>query len=276
VPTPSFRTFLIGIVGVLIAVGVVGGSLALGKQQRAEASQIRADALVFEQQAAQRQAARERAAAEQAAQDEVQRARAAESRARRQRAADERAAAEQAAREEAARQQTAAERAARKAAREAAREEAREEARAEAAAAAVRHVITGELTVPDIGGALVTQIGGQPGQALSEFDLPARKKFRRLLDSLEQGRTYPCPDGSGGRFSDIVAGAQVTIEDGAGKVLATSTLTGGLIDPRGCTFTFSAEVSDADLYRVAVAQRGGLTFSRSDLEANGWKVLARL
>jgi hypothetical protein len=272
VQTPSFRTVLIGIVGVLIVVGVVGGSLALGKQHRAEASRIRADALAFEQQAAQRQAARERAAAEQAAQEEVERARAAESRARRQRAADERAAAEQAAREQAAREQAAAERAARQAARQA----AREEARAEAAAAAVRHPITGELTVPDIGGALVTQIGGQPGQALSEFEMPALKTFRRLLDSLEQGKTYPCPDGSGGGFSDIVAGGRVTIEDGAGKVLATTTLTGGLIDTRGCTFAFSAQVPDADVYRVAVTDRAGLTFSRSDLEANGWKVLARL
>jgi hypothetical protein len=106
--------------------------------------------------------------------------------------------------------------------------------------------------------------------------MAALDKLGRMLDSLEQGKTYACPGGSGGGFDDVVAGGRVKIQDGDGRVLATSTLEGGLINMRGCTFTFSAEVPDADFYQVTITNRGALTFSRSDLQKSGWKVLARL
>ena len=77
-------------------------------------------------------------------------------------------------------------------------------------------------------------------------------------------------------FADVVAGGPVTIKDGAGAVLATTELVGGTLSARGCTFTFSAEVSDADFYQVAVTRRGSLNFSRTDLATTGWRVLARL
>lgn len=281
--TPSFRTVIIGILGAFVAVGLVGGSLVLGERHQAEAAQIRADALAFEQEAEQQQAARARAAEEEAAQEEADRVRDAERQARRQRIADQRAAAEQAARDKAAEEQAAQERAARKAARQAAAQEAAEEkeaaeqaAKEEKAAAAVRHVIAGEMTVPDINGALAAHVGGYPGQPLDELGMNALNKLERMLDSLEQGKTYPCPGGSGGGLGDVVAGGVVKIQDGEGKVLATSALEGGLINMRGCTFTFSAKVPDADFYQVTITDRGALTFSRSDLEKSGWKVLARL
>lgn len=259
--TPPLRSIVVGFLGLLMTLALVALVLTIGDRHQAEASRIRADAQSFQELSAQRQAVREQAAEEQAAEEQAAESRAARKQAAREgrarEAARQQAAAEQAAEEKAAREQAAREKAARKAARS-------------------RHLITGEMTVPDINGALVTQVGGRPGQPVSDFSLPQLKKLERLLTSLTEGRTYPCPGGAGGGFADVVAGGPVTIKDGAGAVLATTELVGGTLSARGCTFTFSAEVSDADFYQVAVTRRGSLNFSRTDLATTGWRVLARL
>ena len=100
--------------------------------------------------------------------------------------------------------------------------------------------------------------------------------MERLLNSIKSGRTYPCPRGTGGGFSDMSVGTQVTVEDGHGSTMATSSLSGGVLGIHGCTFVFSVEVADADFYRVTVAQRGALTYSRVELDRAGWKVSAHL
>jgi hypothetical protein len=176
----------------------------------------------------------------------------------------------------AAQQSAAAKAAAEKAAAEKAAAAKAAAEKAAAAKAAAVQVIKGKFTVPDINGALVTQVGGYPGQPLGDLTGQQLDKMGRLLDSLAEGKTYPCPGGSGGGFDDLVAGAQVVVEDGARTVLATSTLTGGVINTRGCTFTFKVQVPDADFYRVTVTHRGTLTYSRNQMVANGWRVTARL
>lgn len=256
---PPFRAVAIGVLGSLVVAALVWTVLAFGHRQQAEADRIRAEALAFAHEAAEQQAARERASEEQAA---------------RKQAAEERAARRQAAREQAAREKAARERAAEQQADgQALQDQAADE---QAAASVARHVVTGEMTVPDINGALVTQVGGYPGQPLSEFSMAQLNKMQRLIDSLTHGKTYPCPLGSGGGYSDVAAGGQVTVQDGEGTILATTTLAGGILNSRGCTFSFSTEVPDADFYQVTITHRGALTYSRTDLEANGWKVLAHL
>ena len=97
-------------------------------------------------------------------------------------------------------------------------------------------------------------------------------KMGRLIKSLPKGKTYSCPQGSGGGFADLVVGGQVVVEDGSGSVLATSALTGGVINTQGCVFSFTVQVPAADFYRVTVTHRGTLTYSRSELVAKGWRV----
>lgn len=132
------------------------------------------------------------------------------------------------------------------------------------------------MTVPDINGALVVQLGAYPGQPLSQLSGPQLDKLGVLIDSLTKGKTYPCPGGSGGGYDDIVAGAQVVVQDGAGSVLATSSLTGGRVNVKGCTFVFSVDVPDADFYQVTVTHRGALIYSRSDLTGDDWHVAGSL
>jgi hypothetical protein len=260
---------------IVIVAAMVSAGLVIGNRNEAEASQIRAQALALSRTSAHEQAAREKAAAaafarRQAAADRTAARKAARERkvAEAQQAADERAAREQAAEERAAREKAAQERAARRKAAAA--------AAAAAAEAAAGHDLTGSMTAPDINGALVTQVGGHPGQPPSELGKADRDKMGRLRDQLGAGRAFPCPAGSGGDYGDIVAGARVTVRDGKGAVLATTALTGGTLSKVGCTFAFRTHVPDADFYQVQVSRRGALTFSRGELDQQRWSVAAQL
>jgi hypothetical protein len=261
---------VLGAVLALVCAGVV-----VADRNDAEAAQISADARARDRAAAHDQAVRQAAAARATARRQAVADKAAARRADRQRKAAE---LQQAADEEAARQEAAEARAARReaAAERAARRRAAKEAAAAAAAEAAGHDITGSMTEPDINGALVTRVGGHPGQPLGELGEADLAKLGRLLDQLKDGTTFPCPAGSGGGFADIASGTPVTIEDGAGKVLATTVLAGGILSARGCTFTFATSVPDADFYRVEVSDRDALTLSREQLETKRWKVSARL
>jgi hypothetical protein len=266
-PVPGWA--LVVLFGLVLA--LAGGVVVMAVQMEQSADAVTKAEQLATQRAweADLAAAREEAAREAAAEAALEEA------------ALEEAAREEAAREEAARKNAAREEAAREAAREAAAEEA---AREEAAGAEVAtheeapspRVITGDITVPDINGALITQVGGYPGQPLNTLDMSHLNKMGALLNSLERGKTYPCPQGSGGGFGDLVVGAQVTVLSGDGAVLATGSLTGGRVNLHGCTFTYRLTVPDSEFYRIEVSHRGALTFSRADLAAEGWHVSARL
>jgi hypothetical protein len=95
--------------------------------------------------------------------------------------------------------------------------------------------------------------------------------------SATQGRAC---SGSGG-YSDIRSGAQVTVSDGNGKLLATTALTDGKITASNsvngdCMFEFIIKVPDADFYAVEVSHRGQLKYSKNDLEDRGWLLFASL
>jgi hypothetical protein len=81
----------------------------------------------------------------------------------------------------------------------------------------------------------------------------------------------PC-EGSGG-FNDIVAGAQVTVTDAAGNVVALGRLRQGayyddfpdINGVTGCRFEFTVEdVPEGSLFGIEVARRGVVQFSRAD------------
>lgn len=81
-------------------------------------------------------------------------------------------------------------------------------------------------------------------------------------------------------YDDITQGAQVTVTDGGGNVLATSSL--GLGDQIGsgfgsCRFSFTLTgVPDAAFYGVTISDRGTLNYSRAQMESAGWSVAMTL
>ena len=81
--------------------------------------------------------------------------------------------------------------------------------------------------------------------------------------------------GTGG-YSDISSGASVTVKDGQGRILATSSLGSGSGTILGiaavCTFRFKVVVPDSGFYSVEVGHRGSLDFSRDQLASKGWHV----
>jgi hypothetical protein len=79
-------------------------------------------------------------------------------------------------------------------------------------------------------------------------------------------------EGTGG-YSDISAGAAVTVRDGEGSMLATSDLDSGEDDGFGCTFPFTVQdVPNAHFYEIEVSHRGSLSYSKDEMQANRWTV----
>ena len=140
------------------------------------------------------------------------------------------------------------------------------------AKAATTHEIQGTVVESDITGAVGPLVGEYPGVSISDMSLSELRKGQEILGALQGGKSYPCPEGSGGGYEDIKAGAQVVVEDGESKVLATSELTGGTLTADGCSFDFAAEVPEVPFYRVTVTHRGALTYSLADLKKQNWHV----
>jgi hypothetical protein len=75
--------------------------------------------------------------------------------------------------------------------------------------------------------------------------------------------------GSGG-YSDIDQGTQVTVKNGKGDVLTTTTLGAGSGGRYVCTFPFSFQITEGeDRYVVTVSRRGDMSYSFNDLKAKG-------
>lgn len=84
--------------------------------------------------------------------------------------------------------------------------------------------------------------------------------------------------GTGG-YDDISAGTTVTVSDGSGHVVGIGEL--GLGKEKSllgeCEFAFTVkDVPDEDFYDVEVSHRGGLKFSRQEMEDNDWYVAGSL
>lgn len=212
-------------------------------------------------------------------------ARAAEVQAERDRIAAENAAAREAAEKELAVQRAAEEKAAREAAAKLAAERARaaaEQARQLAEQKRLeeemkeRHTVRGTVLVPDSRGALLLTVGARPGQTLADLTEEQRSQFYALRQRLQGGATFGCRPGVGGRWSDVIAGALVSIEGGDGTLLAAGALTGGTLTADGCRFTFAVEAGYAESYRVRITQRKPATWTRETLEDRGWRVAITL
>jgi hypothetical protein len=131
-----------------------------------------------------------------------------------------------------------------------------------------RHTISGSVTVVDFSN--VGHIDSPDAVATAQARLNA-------LQALQAGQTFPCPDGTGGGFDDIRTGTQVTVSDAGGKVIGTTSLTGGTMDAKGCHFTFAVpSIPKSDFYKVEVSHRGALSYSYSELQQRNWTIETKL
>lgn len=101
-----------------------------------------------------------------------------------------------------------------------------------------------------------------------------------LLNQIEEplDRGEECT-GEGG-FDDIAEGAQVTVTDETGTIIASGRLGPGaendivVEDGLGCFFEFEVDgvPTDRAFYSIEVAHRGALTFSIAEIRQLGWQV----
>ena len=81
----------------------------------------------------------------------------------------------------------------------------------------------------------------------------------------------------GGGYNDIRPGAGITLKDGDGKVLATSSLGAGSGTNTSCDFTFSlTNVPEVPFYTIEISHRGALSYSLSDMKAQVWDLALSL
>jgi hypothetical protein len=81
----------------------------------------------------------------------------------------------------------------------------------------------------------------------------------------------PCTTSGG--YSDVRAGTNVTLRDGANEIIGTSSLGPGMGTDGVCRFEFVLEnVPDRDFYTIEVGRRGTLTYSRDEMRENDWQV----
>ena len=68
------------------------------------------------------------------------------------------------------------------------------------------------------------------------------------------------------------------VKDGQGSIIATDELgSGRLVRANACEFRFEVyPVPDADFYEVEVGRRGGVVYSRVDLETDDWIITFQL
>lgn len=81
-----------------------------------------------------------------------------------------------------------------------------------------------------------------------------------------------CRGGDG--YDDIRSGMSVTLRDGEGSVIGTTSLSVGRTEePRTCIFEFAfTDVPEAEFYAIEAGRRGELTYSAEDLEEQSWTV----
>jgi hypothetical protein len=244
--------------------------------EKKAAQHYKAQERAQERAAARRKAARKAAAKQKAAQAAAQQA--AAKQAKGAKVAKQQAVAQQAADAEAAAQKAAAKkvRAAQAALIRAAAASAAGAAEQQATATLpLTRRITGQVTEPDVLGALMPRVHAQPGESTDNLSMYQLNRLEAYLAKVNGGKTYPCPRGSGGQYGDISRGARVYVEDRSRTAVATTSLTGGVLSKQGCTFDFRVRVPDLPFYRINVTQRGQMVYSHDDMARHGWQVWLR-
>ena len=82
----------------------------------------------------------------------------------------------------------------------------------------------------------------------------------------------PCRGGAHG-YSDVVAGATITVRTNNGALIATGHLGVGTSRPTGCQLPFTiSHVRNAHTYLIEVAHEGAQTFTNADLAASHYRL----
>jgi hypothetical protein len=88
----------------------------------------------------------------------------------------------------------------------------------------------------------------------------------------------PCY-GTGG-YSDVASGAQVSVLNASGTILALGKLQDGMGESTGfspCILNFSVQgLPHSDIYQLRVNQRGGPSYSFADLQRSHWTIAMTL
>jgi hypothetical protein len=100
----------------------------------------------------------------------------------------------------------------------------------------------------------------------------------QVIDQAQQGGTTAaigttCNGGGGTGYDDIVQGAQVTVKNEKGAIIATGSLANGKWVREACRMPFTIpNVPGAKFYSIEVTSRGAQTLSKADLATKKYDV----
>jgi len=145
----------------------------------------------------------------------------------------------------------------------------------------------GTLLALVIAGAALTVVTGGPAAAVSPAAAGNDHTVKGYL-SLQDSATFVGKECQGaGGYTDLVEGTPVVVRDGDGQVIGSGRFAagrgtrtakfGGISAPSACVFAFTLKhVPDAETYSFQMSHRGGVVYTREELEANNWRVGAAL
>jgi hypothetical protein len=124
--------------------------------------------------------------------------------------------------------------------------------------------------------ALAVRVGVGRERAPAAATTTTRPSMTGILTLHDPDAAYQYGDvcsGTGG-YDDVDAGASVVVTNEQGTVIGTGSLGLGSASPGGdCVFNFTvAGLPEGRFYGVEVSHRGKVTFSREQLEQDGWNV----
>lgn len=128
------------------------------------------------------------------------------------------------------------------------------------------------------GDPLPLPVGPQAGAIEGTGQYRVIGTFELYGESFEDFISVPAFGCTGfGGYQDIAVGAQITIKNQSGDIIAVTALQPPL-DLEGefgtdrCVFEFVAEVPEATFYTFTLGRRGDITYSFAELEASGWRL----
>ncbi len=138
------------------------------------------------------------------------------------------------------------------------------------------HTISGTITVEDfspLATDVIAEANGYPVLSLAPEDTVGVASARvDFLGAIMSGTRFDCSSGLGGGYQDLAEGANITVTDGTGAVIAVGTLGSGVMDGAGCHLGYRIQVPETEFYRITVSHRGTLSYSRDQLHSSGWSV----
>jgi hypothetical protein len=73
------------------------------------------------------------------------------------------------------------------------------------------------------------------------------------------------------RYAVITGGAEIDVKNASGTLIASGSLSNGVVNNGVCDFTFTIAVPVVSFYQIGMPNHGSVTYSMSEMNTSGWR-----